>query len=73
MKWTVFVGAGTTGLAYFASILFYQTATIARHPVSSLVWIGVLSVIFVAVILIMRHIGNREQKSMTGVFDGAQA
>ncbi len=73
VKWTVFVGAWTTGLAYFASILFYQTATIARHPVSSLVWIGVLSVIFVAVILIMRHIGNREQKSMPGVFDGAQA
>ena len=73
MKWTVFVGAWTTGLAYFASTLFYQLATIARHPVSSMLWIGVLSAIFIFVIFIFRQVGSRDQKSAPGVFDGAQA
>jgi hypothetical protein len=38
-RWTAFAGAWTTGLAYAASVLFYQAATIGRHPVSSLFWI----------------------------------
>jgi ferrous iron transport protein B len=73
LKWTVFVGAWTTGIAYLASILFYQTATIARHPVSSLIWIGVLMATFITVVLIFRHIGNKDQKAVPGILEGAQA
>lgn len=35
LMWTIFAGAWTTGLAYMASVLFYQTATMGRHPASS--------------------------------------
>ena len=73
LKWTVFVGAWTTGLAYLASILFYQTATFERHPISSLIWIGVLLAVFMAVILIFRYTGNKSQKAAMGILEGAQA
>ena len=73
LMWTIFVGAWTTGLAYMASVLFYQTATIGRHPISSLVWIVVLCGLFLGVVLIMRQMGNKEKRLVAGIPDGAQA
>jgi len=61
--WTTFAGAWTTGLAYMASVLFYQIATIDRHPASSLVWIVVLCGFFLSVVLFMRYLGNKEKKA----------
>jgi ferrous iron transport protein B len=72
-RWTAFVGAWTTGLAYMASVLFYQTATISRHPVSSLLWIAVLCVLFLGVAMIMWQIGGKERSTLVGLPDGAQA
>jgi len=37
--WAAFVAAWTTGIAYVAATLFYQTATFERHPGSSAAWI----------------------------------
>jgi ferrous iron transport protein B len=73
LMWTTFVGAWTTGLAYMASVLFYQTATIGRHPVSSLVWIVILCGLFLGVVLIMRQMGNKEKRLVTIIPDGVQA
>ena len=39
LNWTLFTGFWTTFLAYFASTLFYQVATISSHPLSSITWI----------------------------------
>lgn len=38
--WVVFSVLWTTGIAYCASVAFYQLATLARHPLSSLLWSG---------------------------------
>ncbi|MBN2126518.1 MAG: Fe(2+) transporter permease subunit FeoB [Deltaproteobacteria bacterium] len=68
-RWTAFIGAWTTGLAYLASVLFYQTATIGRHPVSSLLWITVICGLFLALSTIMRQMGKREKRPLTGLPD----
>lgn len=63
LKWTLFVGGWTTGLAYMASTLFYQIGTIGHHPASSLAWTVLLLVIFGATFFIMRYMGlNSFQK-----------
>jgi ferrous iron transport protein B len=62
LKWTAFAGAWTTGLAYMAAVIFYQAATISRHPASSLTWIGVMIGIFVCVLLILKQIGTKEKQ-----------
>lgn len=72
-KWSAFLGAWTTGLAYAASVLFYQTATIGRHPVSTLVWIAILCGLFLGVVLIMRQIGNKEKRLAPGIPESAHA
>jgi ferrous iron transport protein B len=72
-KWTVFAGVWTTGLAYMASVLFYQTATIGRHPVSSLFWIIVLCGVFLCVAMIMRQMGSKAGKTPAGLPDCAKA
>lgn len=42
-RWTIFVVAWTTGLAYWVAVLYYQLATLPQHPVSSTMWaIGLL-------------------------------
>jgi ferrous iron transport protein B len=72
-QWTAFVGAWTTGLAYMAAVLFYQTATIGRHPVSSLLWIAVICAVFLGVFMIMRQMGGKERGAVAGLPDGAKA
>jgi ferrous iron transport protein B len=46
LRWTLFVCAWTTLMGYSAAVLFYQTATFARDPATSLLWIlGMLALI----------------------------
>jgi ferrous iron transport protein B len=73
MMWTTFAGTWTTGLAYMASVLFYQLATIGRHPMSSLFWIAVLCALFLGVVVIMRQMGRKERVTVVGLPDGAKA
>jgi ferrous iron transport protein B len=39
LGWTVFAGCWTTGLAYWVAVLYYQLATFAQHPSSSIAWV----------------------------------
>jgi ferrous iron transport protein B len=71
--WTLFAGAWTTGLAWMASVLFYQVATFGRHPGSSLAWIIGLVAVFAAVIIVMGRLGGQKQKPVTGVLKQAGA
>lgn len=73
LKWTVFTGAWTTGLAYMASVLFYQVATMGRHPIASLTWITVLSAVFIGVVIFMRQLGNKDKDLGPVVAGGAKA
>ena len=73
LRWTMFAGAWTTGLAYMAAVMFYQIATFGRHPVSSLMWLAILGAIFLGVVMIMRQMGSKERGAFTGLPDGAKA
>ncbi|PAX49092.1 Fe(2+) transporter permease subunit FeoB [Brunnivagina elsteri] len=44
LGWTIFAGTWTTGLAYWAAVSYYQIATFAQHPSSSIAWIVGLTV-----------------------------
>jgi ferrous iron transport protein B len=69
LKWTLFAGAWTTGLAWMASVLFYQFATLGRHPATSLAWIVGLVAAFAAVIVLMGRLGGQKQKPVAGVLN----
>ncbi len=64
-KWTVFAGAWTTGIAYTAASLFYQSATFNRHPASSMICIEILTGFFVLTVFIMRIAGNKTKGSLS--------
>lgn len=61
LRWTAFAGAWTTGLAYMAAVIFYQAATIGRHPLSSLFWIIAACAVFLATVMAMHWVGTRGQ------------
>jgi ferrous iron transport protein B len=52
--WALFVAAWTTGVAYYVATVFYQLATIGRHPNSSTAWIVMLTVVAAIVITGLR-------------------
>ncbi|ENO88633.1 Fe(2+) transporter permease subunit FeoB [Thauera linaloolentis] len=58
-RWTVFVVAWTTGLGYGLATLFYQAATWAQHPASSLAWIGGVVACFALALWSLRRYGAR--------------
>lgn len=60
MGWTLFVAGWTTGLAYIASTIFYQTAIFTRHPGFSLAWIVGMLAIFLVVVMGFRYWGYRQ-------------
>lgn len=65
--WTAFAAFWTTGLAYCASIVFYQGATFARHPESSVAWIALVLVALLTTIAVLRVAGSRPRgPSLTG-------
>ncbi|WP_462321118.1 Fe(2+) transporter permease subunit FeoB [Halochromatium sp.] len=47
--WAAFVATWTTGIAFVTATLFYQSATFARHPVTSGIWIGALLLLLIVV------------------------
>lgn len=57
-KWTLFVAGWTFGLAYGAAVVAYQAATLTAHPLSSIAWIGGVTVAFGAVVAAMRAAGH---------------
>lgn len=54
VKWSLFVGAWTTGVAYALSTICYQSASFSSHPLSSSLWIGGMASVFVATFIGMR-------------------
>ena len=62
MRWTLFVGAWTTGLAYGLATLWYQIANFARHPLDSSIWIGVVGALFVTAFIAMHRYGQRGER-----------
>ncbi|MBI5782086.1 MAG: Fe(2+) transporter permease subunit FeoB [Rhodocyclales bacterium] len=54
-RWTLFVVAWTTGIAWAAATLFYQAATFSRAPLASAAWIAGIAVLFALVFVLMRR------------------
>ncbi len=71
-KWSVFVGVWTTGLAYMASTLFYQLATISRHPAFSLAWTLIMLAVFIVVIALLRYLGQQREKIVPSLLHTAK-
>jgi ferrous iron transport protein B len=67
MRWTVFIAAWTTGLAYVSATSFYQLATFDRHPAFSTAWLAGCALIFIVVVLVMRFIGKESGRSSVAV------
>jgi ferrous iron transport protein B len=61
LKWTLFAGFWTTFMAYFAAVVFYQTATLGSHPASSLMWITAMLSAFAVIVAIMKMFGLKAQ------------
>jgi ferrous iron transport protein B len=59
-RWTLFVAAWTTGMAYGLSTIYYQAATWAAHPATSLAWIGACLATLGIVFLALRRNGARQ-------------
>lgn len=51
LGWTIFACAWTTGLAYWAAVLYYQVVTYAEHPESSIIWVVRLAIAMILTIL----------------------
>jgi ferrous iron transport protein B len=71
LRWTLFVASWTTGLAYVAATCFYQLATFSRHPVFSSGWLIACSIFCIAVVMIMRAIGNGSRRAAIPVPAGS--
>lgn len=50
LGWTLFVASWTTGLGYWAAVMFYQVATLSQHPGSSFAWIAVMALVMAGAI-----------------------
>ncbi len=61
-RWTLFIAAWTTGLAYISATSFYQLATFTRHPAFSGAWLAGCSLLCLIVIIIMRAMGKESRR-----------
>jgi ferrous iron transport protein B len=52
--WTIFSAVWMTGTAYAVAVIFYQTATLCRHPLSSVLWATAMLAAFLAAIVLVR-------------------
>ncbi|MEW6165751.1 MAG: Fe(2+) transporter permease subunit FeoB [Pseudomonadota bacterium] len=61
-RWTLFVGAWTTGLAYGLATLWYQIATFAGHPLDSALWVGGVGAMFATAFIAMQRFARRSDR-----------
>ncbi len=64
-RWTLFIAAWTTGLAYISASSFYQLATFAKHPTFSALWLLGSALFCLLVFLVMRALGK--EKRVAGI------
>lgn len=55
----VFIAGWTMFLGYFVATMYYQIVEFAAHPVSSIGWIGIFSVLMVIVVVLLKKQGNK--------------
>jgi ferrous iron transport protein B len=65
--WAAFVATWSTAIAYYTATVFYQAATYARHPQSSLAWIIGLTLMLAFAIVSLRWWARRGGRVSDGV------
>ncbi len=70
-RWTGFVAFWTVTLGYGSAVLFYQGATIARHPVSSSIWIAAVLAFFALTFAMLRRLGPNGRRVGVSAVQGA--
>lgn len=63
LGWTVFVGAWTTGLAYWVAVFYYQLMTFNQHPGSTIAWLVGLALMMVATLTGLKWFSDRHRIS----------
>jgi ferrous iron transport protein B len=58
--WAVFSAFWTTGVAYAVAVVFYQAATLSRHPASSSIWIASMATLFFGTIAFIHWYAGRK-------------
>ncbi|OLP16984.1 ferrous iron transport protein B [Leptolyngbya sp. 'hensonii'] len=61
LGWTAFVGAWTTGLAYWVAVFYYQSMTFNQHPGSTIAWLIGLALVMVAILLGLKWFSDRHR------------
>jgi ferrous iron transport protein B len=59
LKITLLVSFWSTSMAYGVAVSFYQLANMTRHPLQSLSWILGFAVLFVIIVVLLRHYGSQ--------------
>jgi len=67
LKWTMFAGGWTTGVAYMTATFFYQAVNIGTAPVRSLLWIVSEAGICVLIFLTLRYVGAQGSNSVASL------
>lgn len=74
--WAYFSAFWMTSVAYGVAVIFYQGATIFRHPLSSTLWISAMLTIFAVTIVLLRWFAKRDETAkitMKPAYEGASA
>jgi len=61
LGWTAFVGAWTTGLAYWVATFYYQFMTFNQHPVSTIAWLVGLALFMVTIVVGLKWFSDRRR------------
>ena len=66
LAWATFMVVWSTGLAYLTATLFYQIATFAEHPTTTIIWLGIATVLILSITLALRFIGSSKTSALLG-------
>lgn len=61
LGWTVFVGAWTTGLAYWVAVFYYQLMTFNQHPGSTIAWLVGLALVMLIILVGLKRFSDRHR------------
>jgi len=67
--WALFSLAWTTFLAYGIAVVFYQLATLSRHPASSLSWTLIMAGAFAAFMFLIKYVGRDKSPQKVAAYD----
>ncbi|MGG6295574.1 Fe(2+) transporter permease subunit FeoB [Leptolyngbya sp. AN02str] len=66
LGWTIFVGAWTTGLAYWAATFYYQFMRLNQYPVSAIAWLVGLMLVMAGTVFGLRTFSDRKGQRTCG-------